>query len=393
MIKKIKDSYSAILRSNQRRVRGFRYTVPSSSVYPYQWLWDSCFHAIIYTHFDIKYAKDEIRALLNGQWENGMLPHMIYWTKAEKHRLDWGVKGNTSSITQPPMVAYAVEAIFKKDQDVDFIKEVLDGLHKYYQWLDQERSFNYLLSIVHPWESGEDDFVAWDEVYGLVNPSKEELRKIKLKLVEEYNKVNHKAKKFLRTNKFNVKCLLFNAIYLRNLSSMFFLCQAINSEHEDYYKKIILKTRKAFKERLYNKEKGLFSSIYNQNKQVSQIENSSIFLPLFAEILTKNQAEKLVKDYLLNENKFWLKYPVPTISAENLNFQPNRYWRGSTWININWFIAKGLDNYGYREISDKLKEKSIELVEKSGFCEYFNPVTGKGHGPKDFTWSGLIFDM
>lgn len=225
MEKKIRNDYLTILKSNQRAIKGFRYTTPSSSVYPYQWFWDSCFHAIIYTHFDIKYAKDEIRALLNGQWKNGMIPHMIYWTKGEKHRVDWGVEGNTSSITQPPMLAYAVEAIFKKDKDTVFVKEILDKLHKYYQWLNQERAFPYLLSIIHPWESGEDNFVAWDEIYGLDNPSKEELIKIKLKLVSDYNKLNHNTKKFLKTNKFNVQCLLFNAVYLRNLKSMLFLCQ------------------------------------------------------------------------------------------------------------------------------------------------------------------------
>jgi glycogen debranching enzyme len=390
---KLRDNYLAILKSNQRTTKGFRYTVPSSSVYPYQWLWDSCFHAIIYTHFDIKYAQDEIRALLDGQWENGMLPHMIYWTKVKKHNVDWGVKGNTSSITQPPMLAYAVETIFKKDKDINFIKEVLDRLNGYYQWLERERSFSYLLSIVHPWESGEDNFVAWDEIYGLNNPSRKELWKIKLELVKEYNKLNHNTKKFLKTNKFNLKCLLFNAVYLRNLNSMLFLCQLVNSKHLQYYKEIIPKVKKSFKEKLYNREKGLYSSVYNNNKHLSQIENSSIFLPLFAKILTRNQAKKLIEEYLLNENKFWLKYPLPTIAVDNLNFQPNRSWRGSTWININWFIVKGLDNYGYKNISDKLKKKSIELIEKSGFCEYFNPVIGKGHGPKDFTWSGLIFDM
>ncbi len=393
MEKKIRNDYLTVLKSNQRATKGFRYTMPSSSVYPYQWLWDSCFHAIIYTHFDIKYAKDEIRALLSSQWKNGMIPHMIYWAKGEKHHVDWGIEGNTSSITQPPMLAYAIEAIFKKDKDIAFVKEVLDRIDKYYQWLEQERSSPYLLSIIHPWESGEDNLVAWDEIYGLDNPSKEELMKIKLKLVSDYNKLNHNTRKFLKTNKFNVQCLLFNAVYLRNLKSMLFLCQAANSKHRQYYKKIIPQVKKAFKEKLYNEEKGLFSSIYDNNKHVSQIENSSIFLPLFAEIFTKNQVKNLIEKYLLNENKFWLKYPVPTISADNLNFQPNLYWRGTTWLNINWFVVKGLDNYGYRDLSDQLKKKSIQLIEKSGFCEYFNPVTGFGHGPKDFTWSGLIFDM
>jgi hypothetical protein len=33
------------------------------------------------------------------------------------------------------------------------------------------------------------------------------------------------------------------------------------------------------------------------------------------------------------------------------------------------------------------------LVEKSGFREYYDPVTGEGHGAREFTWSGLLVDM
>jgi len=47
-------------------------------LYPHQWLWDSCFTAIGIARFDPTRAADELRALFRGQWENGMLPHMIF---------------------------------------------------------------------------------------------------------------------------------------------------------------------------------------------------------------------------------------------------------------------------------------------------------------------------
>jgi glycogen debranching enzyme len=72
---------------------------------------------------------------------------------------------------------------------------------------------------------------------------------------------------------------------------------------------------------------------------------------------------------------------------------PNRYWRGSTWININWFIIKGLKDYGFNDIADELKKKTIKLVEEKGFHEFFNPFTGRGVGVNDFAWSGLIIDL
>lgn len=390
---KLKQQYSFVLRSNQKTIRGFRYTVPAASVYPYQWLWDSCFQAIIYLKLNkLDYAKDEIRALLSGQWTNGMIPHMIYWKKLKKHIVDWGTNKNTSSITQPPMIAYAAERIYQASKDKVFVKEVFDKLDKYYKWLHQERSDNFILSIIHPWESGEDDFVPWDNVLNLNSPGKKELRKHKLAVLKEYMNTNLDAKKFMKKNIFNVKCLLFNAVYLRNLKSMYELSKIVKKE-EKYYKELIIKAKAAIKKELYNKKAGLFTSRYNKGQYIKDIKSSSIFLPLFAGLLTKAQADKLIKSHLLNNTEFRTPYPIPTISADNDNFQPGRYWRGSAWININWFAYKGLIDYGFKDVAQELKKRSVAMVKKSGFCEYYHSINGKGLGPYKFSWSGLIFDM
>src|SRR5262249_59508421 len=54
------------------------WTCPSADLYPHQWLWDSCFTAIGLTHVDPARAADELRSLVRGQWDDGMLPHMIF---------------------------------------------------------------------------------------------------------------------------------------------------------------------------------------------------------------------------------------------------------------------------------------------------------------------------
>ena len=62
-------------------------------------------------------------------------------------------------------------------------------------------------------------------------------------------------------------------------------------------------------------------------------------------------------------------------------------------IGTNWFIYKGLKNYGFLEIAQQIKDSSLKLLSNSGFREYFNPQTGEGLGAKNFTWGGLILDM
>ena len=119
----------------------------------------------------------------------------------------------------------------------------------------------------------------------------------------------------------------------------------------------------------------------------------AIFAPLFAEILNRSEAKRLVEKHLLNPKEFWTNYPVPTVSIDEPSFDPKGFWRGTTWIAINWFIYKGLLNYGFSDIAKQIQQSSINLIEKSGFREYFNPLTGEGLGAKNFTWGGLVLDM
>src|SRR5712671_264117 len=60
------------------RNRRSSWTCPSITLYPHQWLWDTCFIAIGLARYDPQRAAGELRALFRGQWANGMLPHMIF---------------------------------------------------------------------------------------------------------------------------------------------------------------------------------------------------------------------------------------------------------------------------------------------------------------------------
>jgi len=55
-----------------------RYTKPSPGLYPHQWNWDSGFMAIGYAHYNEERAMQEIRSLFEHQWENGMVPQIVF---------------------------------------------------------------------------------------------------------------------------------------------------------------------------------------------------------------------------------------------------------------------------------------------------------------------------
>ena len=71
-------------------------------------------------------------------------------------------------------------------------------------------------------------------------------------------------------------------------------------------------------------------------------------------------------------------------------FDAQRYWRGPTWLNTTWLVARGLKTHARDWLAEIPFADIVTLVQQSGLSEYFNPHTGSGHGTADFSWSGRL---
>ena len=84
------------------------YTCPNPERYEWQWLWDSCFHAVIWAELgEADRGLLELETLLATMQPTGFLPHMNYVADPAAAQEFWGRAG-TSSITQPPMFGHAI---------------------------------------------------------------------------------------------------------------------------------------------------------------------------------------------------------------------------------------------------------------------------------------------
>jgi glycogen debranching enzyme len=81
---------------------------------------------------------------------------------------------------------------------------------------------------------------------------------------------------------------------------------------------------------------------------------------------------------------------VPSFDLTDVRHEPRRYWRGPTWLNTTWLVARGLQVHGHQQLAQRLDDDLVGLVAKSGFREYFHPRTGRGHGTRSFSWSAAL---
>lgn len=94
-----------------------KFTIPSATLYPHMWSWDSCFNAIGNSYFNSDRAMKELKYLFEAPWKNGMIPHIVFNEKEKTYFpspafYDTARSPNapkhirTSGITDPPMHAY-----------------------------------------------------------------------------------------------------------------------------------------------------------------------------------------------------------------------------------------------------------------------------------------------
>ena len=106
MNRSIKEAKRTLI--NNRRVN---YTLPTNTkLYPAQWNWDSAFIALGYSNFNLDYSFKELETLISGQWEDGMIPHILFHIKDLNYTPNYkawncGKKVPSSGITQPPILA------------------------------------------------------------------------------------------------------------------------------------------------------------------------------------------------------------------------------------------------------------------------------------------------
>ncbi len=390
----VKEARS-LLVSNRRVTDGHQYTVPSPGTYPYQWLWDSCFHAIVLASFDPDAAKEELKSLLSKQFPDGMLPHIIFWkpTLTRPYFVAWGKKG-TSSITQPPMIAYAAWEIYRRTGDQSFLEEIYQPLLSYYQCIigTRDPQDHHLAGIINPDESGEDNSPRFDAAIHV--PSDvgffTHIRR-RLQLVRDNRTCNFEAAICMSRN-FWVKDVPFNSILVKNLQILARIASLLGHQKGDDFAMLhagLVKT--AMRERLL--ADGVFWSAMDHDYKPIAIATWAHFTPLFADLYTPEEARALVEKHFRNEATFRSAFGIRTVSKQEPAYRPDSFWRGPVWMAPHWFIHKGLTAYGFFNEAKEILEASTTLIEKNGFREYFSPETGRGYGARDFTWGTLILDM
>lgn len=403
----------AVLKENDKGT----YTVPTKGLYPFQWNWDSCLTSLGQQHFDESRAWTEIETLFEHQWADGMVPHIVFHQQDEGYFPGPGVwmtgrSPQTSGITQPPVAGFAINRLYRRSTDkakaAQRVRALLPKIDAWHSWFYSCRDPNGegLVAIIHPWESGRDNSSDWDLAFDRVpvdgvdpytrrdtqhadpthRPTKEQYDRY-IWLVQHFRSLGWDNTRLHEASPFRVVDPGFNAILIRSAADLASLAEELGETE-------IAATNRARADKGLLALEKLWSDAHGQYLCLDRITGELIdsasvggVMAVFADI--PRARARVIADTIEKRGRH-IRFLVPSHDPVDPRFDAKRYWRGPVWLVVNFMIVDGLVRAGETAMADAITRASLDLIEQSGFAEYYDPITGEPCGGGRFTWTAAM---
>lgn len=351
------------------------FTMPNRSKYPWQWLWDSCFHAIAWSALADARACRELESLFALQLPNGFVPHMGYQTDPRRSLALWHSAGR-SDISQPPVYGHALRVLAARGFQVGHLHEpAAAGLR--YLLRERRDGGSGLIRVVHPWETGCDDSPRWDgwdsRPFGerRWNRRKRELLR-SIRLSDGAACANPQ---------FEVASASFSALVAFNarelgeligdrqlLTASATLARAIDAQWSE-------QARTWSDVRLCGPPTSPSAPTLDALLAVLVSEDAAHVETAFAEIF--------------DTRRFWRPFGPAGAAADQASYRPSRYWRGDAWPQLIYLVMLAALRRGRAEQARALAQRLVHGYIGAGYAERWNPETGRGLGAIPQSWAAL----
>lgn len=283
--------------------------------------------------------------------------------------------------SQMPILAWGVERVFRRNRDRELLTQCLTPLERFHEWYWRERDVTGIGLVAVGTYSGnarEAHFEGFDHECSLDD----------LKLT-----VHPTRKDTTESVWYGDICVASNTAHLVAAEkSLMRLADLMGDKSMAARRKIrIDKATEAVRTHMWDKEAGTFLSVHRDTLKKIPVATCGSWISLWAGIPTEAMAERMSE--VLSSPRWQTPLPLPTVDREDPRWRSNGGFRGGAWPSINYQIAAGLANYGYRNLAADIADKTISNALRNGISEYYDSVSGKPLGIRNLGMACTIVTM
>ncbi len=108
-------------------------------------------------------------------------------------------------------------------------------------------------------------------------------------------------------------------------------------------------------------------------------------------LIAKDLPKAIVNDMLDRLKQFKTAFGYATEAPDSSLFKADGYWLGPIWAPTAYLFAHALKAIDHHEEAAFIQKGFKQCVEKSGFAENFNPLTGEGLVDTGFAWTASVY--
>jgi len=335
---------------------------------------------LAYAYMDPKSAQASQRVYMEQQDSSGLIAyrHGPRGMQAYPHK--------NMPTTSAPFFSWINWEVYNVGKDKQFLADAYKSGAKYIDWIIKNRDDDH------------DGTYEWGP-NGII----ENVR-------DWYNAVFQvSAERYLDVDKEDIsdelECLDLTLMVIKEERCLSNMALALGKEKDA--QKWLKKAEQATKlvnERMWDDSSGFYYSVNKKDHSFSfmtrDLRRQEIigFLALWAEAAPPDRAKRLIST-LTDTTKFWRRYGVPTLSAQDPWYSPYVdyccKWNGPVWLLWDYMVYDGLRIYKYNDLADQLANKMVlcattQLSKNHNYWESYSPDNEVLNCPTNYIWDSII---
>jgi putative isomerase len=292
--------------------------------------------------------------------------------------------------SEPPVGAITVLGLYRKFHDAWLLRDTFDPLLRWNRWWDSHRQFHGYLVLGT--DAGNRPSNPDDKSVGTLQGAKYESGLDNSPMYDD-------APFDRDTGRMHLADVGMMGLYVADCGALSEIAGVLGKhpvETELHGRAEIYRARL---QTLWDENTGMFLNRDLDTGKPSPRLSPTNFYPMLAGAATASQADRMVREHLLNPGEFWGEWVIPSIARSDPAFHEQDYWRGRVWGPMNYLVYLGLQKYDQPAARKRLAERSLALfnkewVGKGHVHENYNAITGSGDdvtgSDRYYHWGALL---